>query len=250
MVIRVNYEAVLMTFHIESDEAIARKSLDKANLMIKEINKSQVRKEADLRLIMKLYLDAFWVFKEIRVNLSHTIHQIGMTLEQEFECQYYFDEENRKYYNSCPAILLHYDFGFSLRGSEKYKCSICGLPIVECEHITGDFYDDVVCEKIDEICNICGKEECSEHIEGRFYNHVEAVKIVYDLNIITFDRVEDPEMKFARVGKIIYEKDEILNGLSENEKKSFIYGDSILDCHHCSQCKGYIPDRYNRLFNK
>lgn len=244
------FEAVMMTFHNKTDESIAQESLCRANEMIDEINQTQKRKETDLRLIMKLYLDAFWVFEEIRKELSDIIHKIGLTLEEEFQCQILYDEKKGEYFSNCPAILLHKDFGFSIRGSEKYKCSICGLPIIDCEHITGEYYDDIECKKNDGFCNICGEKDCNKHIEGEKYDHVQAVKIVYDLNLVTFDIVEDPEMKFARISKVFFSKEEIMNELNEEDKKAFTYGKSKLYCHHCSQCKGYASGRFHHLFNR
>lgn len=246
----MEFEAVLMTAHEKSDEAIAAANLCRADALAREMMRTQNCTQSDLMDMMQLYLDAFWVFKELRGALSHNIHSLGRILEEQFQCQFSFSADKSMYYSSCPAILLHTDFGFSLRGSEKYKCSICGLPIMECEHITGEYYDNVICHKNGDRCNICGKKDCQEHQEGEKYDHVEAVKIVYDLNIITFDIVEDPEMKFARVTKIYCPKEEIINGLPEDEKAEFAYGQSPLYCHHCSSCQGYIPDRFHDLFSK
>lgn len=246
----VEFEAVLMTTHEKSDEAIAAANLRKADTLIREMEKTQEFTESGLREIMQLYLDAFWVFQELRGPISHNIHNLGRMLEEQFQCQVPFSTDKGMYYYSCPAILLHSDFGFSLRGSEKYKCSICGLPIIECEHITGEYYDGVICQKICNRCNICGKINCQKHQNGKKYDHVEAVKIVYDLNIITFDIVEDPQMKFARVTKIYFPREEILNGLPEDEKSEFVYGKSPLYCHHCSYCQGYMPDRFHELFSR
>ena len=62
----MEFESVVMTFHNQTDESIARNSLNKANKIIEELNRTQNRTEEKLRLVMKLYLDAFWVFEEIR----------------------------------------------------------------------------------------------------------------------------------------------------------------------------------------
>lgn len=246
----MNFETVLMTFHSKSDECIAKESLEKANELIAKFNVTQVRTEEDLRLAMKLFLDAFWVFKDIRKEISKVIHKLGLTLEQDYKCKYHFDQDKQEYYTICPAILLHNDFGFSMRGSEKYKCSICGLPIIECEHITGEYYDDVTCKKTENLCNICRKENCDEHIEGNQYNHVVAVKIVYDINIVTFDIVKDPEMKFSRMSKIYLPRNEVEKSIHSDDKQMFVYGESNIYCHHCTQCKRYIPTRFDEMFDK
>ena len=162
----MKFEAVLMTTYQETDEYIAEKHLVEANQLIGKIEQSKQYTEENLRHIMELYLDAFWVFPEYRAKFSNTIHQIGRDLEKQFECKFIYSDNHHAYYIACPAILLHNDFGFSLRGTEKYKCSICGKQITECEHITGEFYDDIVCNKITGRCNICNKTECN-HIVNK-----------------------------------------------------------------------------------
>lgn len=242
----MKFEAVMMTTYVESDEYIALQHLMEGNQLIQKIEQSQQYSEKMLRNIMILYLDAFWVFPELRHRISNTIHQIGRELEEQFQCKCHYSSENKAYYTNCPAHLLHYDFGFSFRGTEKYKCSICGKSIIECEHIADEFYDNITCNKVDGYCNICGREICN-HIIDKQYNQVQAVKIVYDINLVTFDMVEDPQMKFARVSRVYFTEDDIVNNLSQDEKQEFRFGSSELFCHHCSQCQGYIPNLLGRL---
>lgn len=246
----MEFEAILATFDKKSDEYKAFESLIKANDMSKAIEKGKMYSEEELRLLMNMYLDAFWIYEKLRGDLSNNIHSIGAFLEQKYECQYFFDANQQKYFHECPAMLLHHDIGFSMRGSEKYKCSICGLPIMECEHISEEYYDDVICKVIDGNCNICGEHNCKKHIVGIKYNQVLATKIVYDVNLVTFDIVEDPEMKFARIKKVYLSEEDVKNGLGEDDRDLFIYGVSILYCHHCSQCQGYTPQRFHHLFAK
>jgi hypothetical protein len=148
-------------------------------------------------------------------------------------------------------MLLHKDFGFSLIGFEKYKCSVCGVDPIECEHRTGRKYDDVECNIFDGLCNICqDKKDHCEHQVGVRYDDVEAVKIVSDLEIIRFDIVKEPEMVFARVTEIPYSKDTVMKSLSnDHEFEDFKYGETPLYCLHCIDCEGYDPDATNKLFS-
>jgi len=234
-------EVILMTMNKESDEYLAKKSLDEASEMIKV----QKHSEIQMRKILELYLDAFWVFKDIRIKLSKTMHDIGRELCEIYSCKYKFDKVKNKYYSDCPNRICHCDFGYSFRGTEKYKCSICGKPIIDCEHITGEIYNNIECKKIDDIC---GEDQC-KHIVGEKYDGVQAVKIVCDVELVTFDVVEEPEMAFARVKKIYFERDDIEKEL-QKDIEIFKYGKSDLYCDHCLQCSGYKLKQYSKLFDR
>lgn len=242
-----DFEAVLMTFNKESDESIAKKCLYQAQEIIENIKQKNGRfEEKELREALELYLKAFWGLPELRESLSWNMHEIGKTLRKLNLCELKFNGIEEKYYTTCPCILLHNDYGFSLRGTEKYRCSICGKQTIDCEHITGCNYDNVVCARSDNLCNICGESDC-EHIEGNHYNEVMAFDIVYDVNVITFDMVHTPKMAFARTSKIYYEKDKIF--AQANEIHNFIYG-MALNCDHCIICEGYDKKLLDKAFNK
>lgn len=242
------FEVVLASFDNETDSNKAFTSFVKANNLAKEIKNGRAMKEKELRQLMQLYLDAFWVYTENRDTIAFNIHEIGKILEKECACQLGYDNAKQMYYSDCPAMLLHNDFGFSMRGTEKYRCSICGKDVLDCEHLTDEYYDNVKCINVEGLCNICCKNGCNEHKLGETYNHVPARKIAYDIHIITFDIVEDPAMKFSRVTKIYFSKNDI--NLSVEEKETFIYGKTNLYCHHCSICKGYTPNRFHDMFKR
>ena len=248
--ILIEFESTLMTFNEKSDQQIAIENFQKANEYAKLLNQGQPFTEESLREFMKQCLDVFWVFSNLRKDMAYNIHIAGETLNRNFSCKLEYDKEKKLYFSSCPAILLHYDFGFSLRALAEYKCSVCGKPVLDldCDHITGDFYDDVECRTEDGLCNICGKENCQVHIPGKKYNHVQAFQIAYNVELITFDLVRDPEMKFARVTKVYYSDDMIKQGMTDDEFENFNYGVSELYCNHCSTCKGYQENLFDSLF--
>ncbi|HBD95011.1 MAG TPA: hypothetical protein DC057_12660 [Spirochaetia bacterium] len=178
------------------------------------------------------------------------MHDIGVYLCKNYDCKSKFDGEF--YYTECPNILLHNDFGFSLRGIEKLTCSICGKEPLECEHITNQKYDNVICIKINDLCNICLEPigKCN-HILGNEYNNVEMTNIVTDLKIITFDLVKDPEMVFTRITKQRFSKSMVTEELSkEKGAETFEYGKSDMHCLHCIICQGYEPSRSDILFKQ
>ena len=60
---------------------------------------------------------------------------------------------------------------------------------------------------------------------------------------IAYDFYETPKWATEKAVKAML-RDKILN------KKEFVYGKSKLFCHHCTQCKGYVPGRFHHLFTK
>ncbi len=247
-------ETVLMTFNEKSDEQIAYESLNYANKCTKDYLNGKTFSESDLREMMKSYLDAFWVYKEYNIKMAEdiatNIHTLGHIVLRKYGCCINYDEEEKSYYTKCPAILLHCDFGFSIRAIEKHKCSICGKPVLDCEHISGELYDDVECQRISGICNICGLKDCNSHILSKKYDKVRAKQIVCDLKLITFDMVQSPEMRYARVKKIIYSEDEIKEYIPDDELELFEYGKTRLFCNHCLLCNGYNPKLFDDIWRK
>ncbi|WP_340609703.1 hypothetical protein [Xenorhabdus bharatensis] len=159
---------------------------------------------------------------------------------------------NGYYYTDCPNMLLHKDFGFSLRGFEKYSCSICNEDPVDCDHRTGQQYNDIKCESFDGRCNICcGDIEKCDHSIGEPYDNVKTIKVVSELKLITFDLVKDPEFVFARILEIQYSKKQILDMLANApNRERFLYGESYINCNPCTTCKGYDPSVLEKIFEQ
>ncbi len=249
------FESVLMTFYDKSDEQIAYERLVEANEELKAIKNGVACTEESIKALMKKFLDAFWVYKaydlNIAMDIAINIHSLGYILATSYGCKWIFDTKGKTYYMACPAMLLHCDFGFSIRAFVKFKCSICGKPVLECNHLTGDYYDDVECwyDKNGE-CNICGQINCKSHNVRKRYDHVKAYKIPYDLKLITFDMVPNPKMKYARVTKIHYSEDDIMEFLSTSDRDEFVFGKSELYCSHCMICEGFKPGVYDSLFQR
>lgn len=240
------FEAICMT--TADPYEVAHKSYNK----IKHLKENDLHliSEDNLHLILNEFLNCFWYFIEKRLEISEIMHKIGKILCEKYECQFKFDGKN--YYTDCPNILLHKDFGFSMRGTEKYICSICGQDPIECEHITNYSYNEVVCTNISGVCNIClGTFGGCIHQENEKYDNIIAKRIVSEIDLVTFDLVKNPEMVYTRITKIPYSKEYILNSLKDDyEFNQFKYGVSPLFCLHCVECKGYDPKKNDNLFNK
>lgn len=247
------FVASLMYLGKEPPATIALNNYKDAVSLINKINSGEINEneiENTLRIVLEKYLTCFWYYKDIRKDISRVMHNIGVYLCKHYKCKSKFDGEY--YYTECPNILLHNDFGFSLRGIEKIACSICGKEPLECEHITNQKYNKVKCLNVNNLCNICLEPigKC-KHVIGNEYNNVEMTNIVVDLKIITFDLVKDPEMVFTRITKQNFSKDQIMSELSKEENlENFEYGKSDLYCLHCVKCQGYEPGKSDILFKK
>ncbi len=243
------FKAKLMSFEESNPSEIAKECFESAHELINRVeNGYSLNPELDLRAALKKYLNVFWFLKNERVAISQRMHDIGRYLARNYLCEFGFKDGH--YYTECPNLLLHQDYGFSLRGFEKYKCSICSIDPIDCDHRTGRRYQDIECKAFDKRCNVClDNIEICNHSLGELYNDVEAIKVVSDLEIITFDLVKEPEFVFSRVIEIPYSKKFILDGLANDSNLGdFVYGRTVVDCNHCLTCKGYDQKASEKLF--
>ncbi|NAW84450.1 hypothetical protein CAG69_20720 [Vibrio sp. V43_P6S15P86] len=243
------FKAQLMTFGESNPSDIAKESYFSANELIERVECGQsLYPELDLRAALQKLLKVFWFFKSGRIEIAKQMHDVGKYLAENYQCAFGFKDGH--YFTDCPNMLLHQDYGFSLRGFEKYKCSICDVDPIDCDHRTLKRYNNIQCTSFEGRCNICrGDIEVCDHILGEVYDNVEAIKIVSDLEIITFDLVKEPEFVFSRVLEIPYSRKFITDGLMNDPSvDSFVYGESILDCNHCLTCKGYDPTKNANMF--
>lgn len=215
------FKATLMIAGDHNPHDIAQEAWESANKLLTRFENNQcLYPELDLRASLKKMLLAFWYYRDNRIEISERMHRVGVYLAKNFNCEFKFNGEN--YYTDCPNMLLHKDFGFSLRALEEYVCSICGKDPIDCEHRT-----------------------------GKVYNGIEAKKVISIIELIAFDLVREPEMIFTRINEIPYSKEYIVNGLKNDPNfGEFEYGITPIDCHHCLSCKGYDPSASDSLFER
>ncbi|KAB1859950.1 hypothetical protein F4W09_02170 [Acinetobacter tandoii] len=198
-----------------------------------------------LRRSLDHLLNCFWYYQNSRVGLSILMHAIGRYLNINHGCP--IDQNIGYHRTQCPNMLLHLDFGFSIRAKEKYICSICLSDPLDCIHRAGRIYDDVKCQYFMNQCNICGeaKDNC-KHVENILYNQVLASNIVSAMDIITWDIVSEPLDVFTRIyDKPIY-PDEIYKEHYGVNWKDF-YGNLPLNCDHCLTCHKYDPNKNKKI---
>jgi hypothetical protein len=175
-------------------------------------------------------------------DASHVklLHEVGNYVHSAFPhgCQFALDEG--QYMVRCPVLLSHSRGGFSRGSSEKVICSICGLDILECSHIKGNKYDNVLASRHGNlgVCNICASAQVCDHEEGMRYHQVRAFGIVAEIHLDHFAFVEHPRDPLCAVNAYSLTESRVLQDLPEGEADSFVYGRTPLYCHHCVICEG------------
>lgn len=176
-----------------------------------------------------------YLYDQDNTIIRRRLHEIGKEYHDYFKCKFEFSED--QYWTDCPVYLSHYKGGYSIGGIGKRICSICDLDIWECEHESGKLYDNIIARKKDGICTICRKRNC-EHIEGKSYNGVKPFRFLTDLKLDHIAYVENPADPLCSIQSIPLSKEDIVSSLSYEERKDFIFGESVLNCHHCLICNG------------
>jgi len=169
-------------------------------------------------------------------QLSREMHVLGQRVQGWFSCP--LDYENGEYRNACPVYLSHYVGGFSIGGTGRAICSICGQPMLDCEHVPGESYDRVIARRSSGgLCNICAEEACN-HVGGTTYDGVRAFGIMTDIELDHIAYVSLPEDPLCTFCAVPLSKAQIKRQLSPDELAEFIYGKTRLYCTHCHQCEG------------
>lgn len=73
------------------------------------------------------------------------LHELGRVVHDTFNCRVEFRDGS--YWVSCPVLLSHSTVGFSVGGSAKVTCSICGEDNLACPHVRGRTYDGVIARR-------------------------------------------------------------------------------------------------------
>ena len=164
------------------------------------------------------------------------MHALGEQVHDQFGCE--LEYRDGSYRVNCPVLLSHNRMGFSIAGTGRTICSICGQDMLTCPHIKGSTYDRITARKIQgKRCNICGEQQC-EHILGATHDKVRAFGILVEIAIDHISLVENPANPLAVIQEHSLTKKDVLEMLHEDQRDRFEYGTSTIHCHHCKLCKG------------
>jgi len=215
----------------------ANKAISDANILLAEAEdklKEGKKSESEklFRKSLKKIREAI-LWKPENNDYRKFIHSIGLKIHDLFGC--IIEPHQGRYMIICPVMLSHIKGGFSIGGFGTTICSICGENILNCEHVKGETYNGIIAKRHHGICNVCGKEKC-EHQDGNTYDNVTVFGLITNMTIDHISLVENPANPLCAIEMIGLPKSDILESLSENERKTFIYGETVINCHHCKVC--------------
>jgi hypothetical protein len=220
------------------NEAIA--ALAVANELVREADQqlSQVNNQAAesllRRALAKLREAVLW--EPTQESHRKRLNELGERIHDQFGCVLGYHDGS--YWVNCPVSLSHSRLGFSVAGTARTICSICGENMLTCPHVKGRTYDQITARKIqDKRCNICGESEC-EHIVGTTHDKVRAFGILVDLAIDHISFVENPANPLAVIYQYSLTKSDLMEMLPKEQRDSFEYGTCAIRCDHCKICKG------------
>jgi len=169
-------------------------------------------------------------------QLSKEMHALGRRVQAWFSCPLEFHDG--EYRNACPVYLSHYVGGFSIGGTGTVICSICGLPMLECDHVPGEVYKNVIARRTPGgLCTICTKEQCN-HEDGATYDDVTAFGIMTNIDLDHIAYVSRPEDPLCTFTAVPISRAEIARQLPPEELAQFKFGKTRLFCTHCRVCDG------------
>lgn len=216
----------------------AKLAIKEANEIILEAenainnNKREVAENLYRQSLMKIREAVLWEPEE--TDYSKYLHDVGHTIHDVIGCQLEFKDSC--YWVTCPVLLAHSKGGFSIGGTGKSLCSICGENMLDCAHIKGNIYDKVRARFLYDICNICGQKKC-EHQEGELFNGVRAFAYVAEMNINHISYVKNPANPLCVVHSYSIPEIDIIEMLPNDERDHFNYGQTVINCHHCEVCR-------------
>jgi hypothetical protein len=161
------------------------------------------------------------------------LHKVGRMVHDTFGCVLEFREGS--YRVTCPVLLSHSKAGFSIGGSAKVICSVCGQDNLTCPHVKGRKYDGVVANRWLGYCSVCLKKDCG-HAEGQVYDDIEACGIVTEIDLDHVALVRNPSNPLCVVTEYSLTNADLLEMLPEKGRDSFVYGETVVECHHCRVC--------------
>ncbi|MGB9979753.1 hypothetical protein [Methanobacterium sp.] len=159
------------------------------------------------------------------------LYEIGAKIHDNFGCPMKIDKESNMYKIDCPVRLSNFKGGFSPGMTIKEVCSICGENSLDCSHINGQLYDNVIARKEGKHCSICFKKEC-EHVVGNEYDNIKAFSIATKIEMDHISLVDKPYDPRCGIIQIELPKSDVLEMIPEEERETFVYG-QLIHCHLC-----------------
>jgi len=217
----------------------AAKSLAKGQEVVREAQGAYAERNMSLaeslsRKALKYFREAH-LYEPTNPRNRQRLHEVGKLIHDTFGCHLDFREGS--YWIDCPVLLSHSKVGFSIGGSGKTICSICGEDNIICPHVKGRTYDGIAATRWFGFCSICLEKEC-EHEVGSIHDEVQACGIITEVKLDHVSIVENPANPLCVINSHSLTRSELLALLPEPGQEYFVYGKTAVDCHHCCVCAG------------
>jgi hypothetical protein len=183
--------------------------------------------ESECREALELFSRSYlWSIGNQLESESHEIlDRAGAWVRETFGCALHWDGSS--YFQKCPVALAHSGYGFSMGGSARRICTLCGEDLSECPHLKGKAY--LVPGGSAELgwCRVCRSAEACEHSPEQFYRVGVTAKLV-DIHLEEISLVDRPANPEARLLSCSISNSTLLARLGDD----FIPGIPI-SCDNC-----------------
>jgi hypothetical protein len=193
--------------------------------------------EAHARTALARYASAMnWTEGTAEFEIAHAeLHTLGRICRERFPNGCRFTEVDNDFEQRCPAALVHSRLGVQPVIVGNAICSICDSDISECPHRPGHTYPVEAAVHPLGACNVCGNQDCAEHIVGRIYDAEARVSIteVYEFEEVSVGA--NPTQPDARLTAVRIARKDFEAKLGKE-----IPAGAHVNCDHClRECGGF-----------
>lgn len=171
----------------------------------------QERAEREAHEALALFAQAlYWAEDTPDEEGAHSdMDAAGKWVRETFGCHLLRD--GTRYRQSCPIALAHNRIGFSVGGTARRVCSLCGQDVSECPHLPGTLY--LVPGGPADLgwCRVCLKESCGH--DGASQYPVSIVSIIRDMVVEEVSLVSKPAHPGARLQLVDIPTSELADAL-------------------------------------
>lgn len=223
---------------------VGRQRLDAARQALEKVPTRRGRRQAepDARAALAAFAGAlYWAegsAEEVHVHAA--LDEAGAFVRSTFGCR--FDSRSGVYHQRCPVALAHAGVGFSVGGSARRFCSLCGEDLAECTHRRETAY--LVPGGHEDLgwCRVCLKDSTCEHSANERYR-ARVIGIIREMRVDEISFVTNPAHPDARIVDLPITEKEMASRLGAEYQAGM-----TVSCDRCLlPCSG--PGRANELPN-
>jgi hypothetical protein len=161
----------------------------------------------------------------------------GRWTREHFPAGCRLNSDGSSYFQACPVALAHVRAGWSLGGSARKVCSLCGEELMGCPHSLHRRYETSGGASSLGLCRVCAQANCLDHSPDERYE-VYPIAVVTDLNVEEISLVSRPKIRGARIMLQIVDMADV-RAIADERGLDFTSGD-LVRCDRClDDCSGF-----------